>query len=115
MSKFGTFLKTKKWYVFGVVVTSILATIIALNFTSGEKKIDKRISELYPVTSPQFTRAMGNLLGPPLVSGNRVQALYNGDQIFPSMLEAIHAARHSIDFETYIYWSGDIGKNSPML
>jgi cardiolipin synthase len=110
MSKFGTFLKTKKWYVLGIVIASILVTIIALNFTSGEKKIDKRISELYPVSSPQFTRAMGNLLGPPLVSGNRVQALYNGDQIFPSMLEAIHAARHSIDFETYIYWSGDIGK-----
>lgn len=110
MSKFGTFLKTKKWYVLGIVVASILATIIALNFTSGEKKIDKRISELYPVSSPQFTRAMGNLLGPPLVSGNRVQALYNGDQIFPSMLEAIRAAHHSIDFETYIYWSGDIGK-----
>ncbi|MDP1567652.1 MAG: phospholipase D-like domain-containing protein, partial [Polaromonas sp.] len=33
-----------------------------------------------------------------------------GDQIFPSMLEAIRGARRSITFETYIYWSGDIGK-----
>lgn len=110
MSKFGTFLKTKKWYVLGIAVVSVLATILALNFSTGEKKIDKRISELYPISSPQFTRAMGNLLGPPLVDGNRVQALYNGDQIFPPMLAAIRAARHSIDFETYIYWSGKIGK-----
>lgn len=110
MSKLGNFIKNKKWFVLGIIFFSILATIIALNFTSGEKKIDKRISELYSISSPQFQRSMGNLLGPPLVPGNRVQALYNGDQIFPPMLEAIHQARHSIDFETYIYWSGEIGK-----
>ena len=96
MSKLGNLIKNKKWFVLGIVFFSILATIIALNFTSGEKKIDKRISELYPVASPQFLRAMGNLLGPPLVPGNHVQALYNGDQIFPSMLEAIHQARVEI-------------------
>src|SRR5690606_37496601 len=50
------------------------------------------------------------LLGPPLVAGNRVQNLENGDEIFPSMLEAIESARASINLETYIYWSGDIGR-----
>ena len=110
MPKFTQFLKTKKMFVFAIIVASILATIIALNFTSGEKKIDKRITPLYAVNDPQFLRSMGNLLGPNLLSGNHVTTLQNGDQIFPSMLAAIRGAQHNITFETYIYWSGDIGK-----
>jgi cardiolipin synthase A/B len=36
--------------------------------------------------------------------------LVNGDRIFPAMLAAIRAAKSSITFETYIYWSGAIGR-----
>src|SRR5688572_7978965 len=50
------------------------------------------------------------MLGFALLPGNRAEALVNGDRIFPSMLEAIRGARKSITFETYIYWSGEIGK-----
>jgi cardiolipin synthase len=53
---------------------------------------------------------MGLLLGPPVVSGNRFEMLLNGDRIFPSMLEGIHSARKTITFETFIYWSGEIGE-----
>ncbi len=53
---------------------------------------------------------MSYLLGPTLLTGNRVDALHNGDQIFPAMLEAIRKAEKTITFETYIYWSGEIGK-----
>ena len=53
---------------------------------------------------------MGQLLGPGILAGNRLNALQNGDQIFPAMLDAISGARETITFETYIYWSGDIGK-----
>ena len=43
-------------------------------------------------------------------AGNRVDALQNGDEIFPAMLAAIRGARRTINFESYIYWSGDIGQ-----
>ena len=33
----------------------------------------------------------------------------NGDQIFPAMLASIRSAKQTVDFESYIYWSGDIG------
>jgi len=62
------------------------------------------------VQDPQFFRSMGQLLGPPIVSGNRISGLVNGDQIFPAMLEAIRGAKESINLETYIYWSGDMGE-----
>lgn len=42
-------------------------------------------------------------------NANAVQTLVNGDEIFPSMLQAIGAARSTIDFGTYIYWSGAVG------
>ena len=38
------------------------------------------------------------------------ETLLHGDQIFPSMLGAIGVARHSITFESCIYWSGSIGR-----
>jgi cardiolipin synthase len=55
---------------------------------------------------------MSTLLGPPLLTGNRVDTLLNGDEIFPAMLEAIRNARRTITFETYIYWSGTSGRSS---
>jgi cardiolipin synthase len=53
---------------------------------------------------------MGSLLGPPIAPGNRVTALCNGDEIFPAMLDAIRGATRTICFETFIYWSGEIGR-----
>ncbi len=72
--------------------------------------IRHQLDHQYPVNDPQFLRSMGHLIGPSILASNRVSALINGDQIFPAMLESIHSARHSIDLETYIYWSGNIGQ-----
>jgi cardiolipin synthase len=96
------------------VVLSVLATlaavVIALNLSSGERKVNHRIAHLYAVGDPQFVRSLGNLLGPPLVGGNAVVELLNGDEIFPAMLSAIRSAQRTITFETYIYWSGSVGE-----
>ncbi len=96
--KFGTFLRTKKMLVFLIVVVSVIATIIALNFIPGEKKVQTRISEIYAIHDPQFLRSMSHLLGPPVVPGNQVKELINGDEIFPPMLAAIRAAEKTITF-----------------
>src|SRR5256714_6842527 len=69
-----------------------------------------QIEPLYGVEDPQFLRSMGQLLGPPLLGGNRITGLINGDAIFPAMLEAVRGAQESIDLETYIYWSGSVGE-----
>jgi cardiolipin synthase len=97
------------WIVLAVVGSALLLLIV-LNLTSGEKKIEHEIRPLYGVGEPQFVRSMGVLLGPAIVGGNRVTALQNGDEIFPAMLEAIRGATQTISFETYIYWSGRIGR-----
>jgi len=92
-----------------VAVTMVLTLIVA-NLMEGEKRIDTKISSRYAVDDPRYLRAMDVLLGPAIVQGNRVRYLENGDEIFPAMLDAIRSAKKTISFETYIYWSGAIGK-----
>ncbi|MGH8742049.1 MAG: phospholipase D-like domain-containing protein, partial [Burkholderiales bacterium] len=86
-----------------------LAVLLIANLSLGDKVIDEEVPTLYSVADAQFLRSMNVLLGPQLTAGNRVQALVNGEQIFPDMLAAIRAARTSITFETYVWWSGGVG------
>lgn len=96
-----------------IVITAVVTLVIVLliaNLSTGEKKIEHKIDRLYASDDPQFLRSMGLLLGPPVISGNRFEMLLNGDRIFPSMLDGIRSARKTITFETFIYWSGEIGE-----
>ena len=98
------------WVVFGSVLATVAALLLLMNFSTGEKKIERWIERLYTLDDPRFAHELGALLGPAFTAGNKVVDLQNGDRIFPSMLAAIRSAKASINFETYIYWSGDIGK-----
>ena len=91
-------------------LVAIIITVVAMNFMSAEKQIQKSLEHHYGVSDPQFRRELGTLLGPAIIDGNRIQNLENGGEIFPAMLEAVKSAKTSINFETYIYWSGEVGK-----
>lgn len=101
--------KTALVVIASSAVTAVLALLI-VNFEGGEKRIERRLAPMYALDDPQFARELGVLLGPPVLDGNRYRALRNGDEIFPAMLSAIRQAKSTIDFESYIYWSGAIGK-----
>ncbi len=58
--------------------------------------------------TPDFARLVEALTTAPLRQGNRVTVLRNGDQIFPAMLGAIQSAERTVDFATYVYWTGSI-------
>ena len=97
------------WFALGFGL-ALVACLVIVNFTTGEKKIDRHVERMYSLDDPQFAHELGVLLGPAFVGGNTAKALLNGDEIFPPMLQAIREAKASITFETYIYWSGDIGR-----
>ncbi len=101
-----------RWVPTAAVVASLCLVIglVISNFVGGETKVQQRIERLYPLDDPRFVQELGVLLGPPFLPGAKVEALLNGDEIFPPMLAAIRSAQVSITFETYIYWSGDIGR-----
>ncbi|WP_052575316.1 phospholipase D-like domain-containing protein [Arenimonas metalli] len=100
----------RAWRWLGVALATLVVVLLSFNFTRGEKQLERVLVHPHAIDSPQFRREMGVLLGPGITAGNQVQALDNGREIFPAMLADIRAARRSITFETYIYWSGEIGK-----
>lgn len=55
-------------------------------------------------------RRLEAILGARAFEGNRVEVLRNGDEIFPSMLAAIRGARHTVDFLTFVYWTGNVSR-----
>jgi cardiolipin synthase len=98
------------WTIAATILLTIIVVILAINFMTPEKQIERDISHRYAIGDPQFRREMSVLLGPSVLPGNHVVDFQNGDEIFPAMLDAIRSAEKTITFETYIYWSGEIGK-----
>ncbi|ALN81482.1 phospholipase D-like domain-containing protein [Lysobacter antibioticus] len=104
---------TRKQVVSAIVATVLITVLLgwlAVNLAGPEKRLQRKPEHRYAVTDPQFRQEMGVMLGPALLSGNHVVDLQNGDEIFPAMLKSIGTAQRTITFETYIYWSGEIGK-----
>jgi cardiolipin synthase A/B len=94
-------------YIALAILVTLTATAFVLwvgaNLATTEKRLLYRPQRLYTSRDADFRRALGILLGPPLVAGNRVTTLINGDRIFPPMLEAIRSAEVSITFETFVF------------
>ncbi len=55
-----------------------------------------------------YQAALEQTIGNPFTERNEVSILKNGDEIFPSMLEAISSAKKEISFLTFVYWQGDV-------
>lgn len=76
---------------------------------------DQPVVELYtnPDENPSADRlqvAVESVLGSVFTEGNQIDVLRNGDEIFPAMLAAIEQAEDTIDFVTFVYWTGDIAQ-----
>ena len=57
---------------------------------------------------PSFYPTLAAHTDASIIAGNRVQLLFNGEQIFPAMLEAIRGARKSITYQQYFFEDGAI-------
>jgi cardiolipin synthase len=102
---------TRAAWAMAAGVMTLVAILFYANLTGSDQPVEHAIPHRYPACDSQFRRTLSNLLGPMVVPGNRVTTLLNGDQAFPAMLEAIRAAKRSINFEGYIFWSGTIAQN----
>jgi cardiolipin synthase len=93
---------------------TLTLTAPVLLFTGCALKVGhqprQEVTSLYSARSPEFRQSAGSLLGPNFVGGNSISTLVNGDEIFPAMLSAIRSAKRSINFETYVFWDGEIAR-----
>lgn len=95
---------------FAILLGATVAVIAALNLMPDRRELRGPVAATLGASEPAFRRSMAGIYGSNLLGGNQIETLRNGDRIFPAMLEAIRAARISINFETYVYWSGNIAE-----
>lgn len=67
------------------------------------------LEHTFSVSDPEFIGSALALSDPVLVTGNKLTLLQNGDEYFPAMLKAIQAAKKTINFEAYIFYSDTVG------
>ena len=60
---------------------------------------------------PAFFPTMEAHAQAPIIGGNRLTLLLNGEQIYPAILEAIRGARRSITYAQYSYEDGKIARD----
>jgi len=56
-----------------------------------------------------LARVVGGVVERPLLPGNRIDPLVNGEEAYPAMLEAIQHARRTISFVNYIFDRDEVG------
>jgi len=74
--------------------------------TQRERKSRVRVPDL--ASFAQALPSVASLTGSPILAGNAVQVLQNGDEFFPAIFADIGKARRSIHLETYVWWKGEI-------
>lgn len=88
----------------------LMLSLIFFLFRPYIHELDLHLDEDFSTKSAEFLSTMAGATGVPMISGNRLQILNNGDEFYPAMLEEIGKARFSITMEQYIFASSEIGR-----
>jgi cardiolipin synthase len=93
----------------GVGAVALLYAVYALGTAEPVDVLPDRLSSA-PSRDVDLPSTVAANLDAPLLVGDRVQLLENGDRIFPPMLDAIREAERSVNLLTFVYWQGDIAR-----
>ena len=85
-----------------------LVTLFCI-FILRRHTLDYHLEHTFAVSDPEFFGSALALADPVPIDGNAIELLQNGDEYFPAMLDAIRRAKKTINFETYILYSDEIG------
>ena len=105
--------KHNRWRILWIVTLSLLVVLVGLAVFGilflKRALVDYRSEHDFPTSDPSFFASAHALADPLPLEGNAVQLLHNGDEIFPAMLGAIHAAKASVNFEAFLFHSDGVG------
>lgn len=80
----------------------------------GGPEVDEPPGTVPDANIPQRFRALARVgrmvTGRPLAGGNSMRPLFNGEDAYPAMLEAIDKAEHSVYLTTYIFGGRGVGQ-----
>jgi cardiolipin synthase len=80
--------------------------VLAMLFTPH---IPYHIEAAIDARSDHFIHVLESTCQTHLEAGNKVEIFTNGDRFYPAMLDAIRAAKETINMECYIFKKGEIG------
>jgi cardiolipin synthase len=90
------------------VILLAAAAVVVLGLVFAQDQITLEVRSAHAAEDPAHAGYVASLVGVGLTGGNEFEVLTNGDQIFPAMFAAIDGARRRINFETYIYDTGEV-------
>ena len=91
-----------------LLAAALLTAASGCSYIFSEKRTVYQYEPAYGVDSPEFRRSL-DALGTEMVPDNAAVLLHNGDETFGAILDAIRAARESINIELYIFSHDVIG------
>ena len=100
------------WWGWALMLTggvAIASVVGALFFPDWPQPPLTTTFEVEP-DAEEFLEYAAGVVDFPVYRGGSATILQNGDGFFPPMLEAIRAARHTVNFEVYIFEPDEIGR-----
>jgi cardiolipin synthase len=91
-----------------LLVIGVAALVVAIALAIAQDQVTIKIGSAYAAADPDHPSYLAALINAPLTRGNTYDVLTNGVEIYPAMLDAIEGARRRINFETYVYATGEI-------
>jgi cardiolipin synthase len=92
----------------GAALYLVILLVLALILWSTRRERESHVRVPDIADFDQALPSIANLTGSPIIPGNRVEVLQNGEGFFPVLLADVAAARDSIHLETYVWWEGEI-------
>ncbi|HEY4283354.1 MAG TPA: phospholipase D-like domain-containing protein, partial [Chthoniobacterales bacterium] len=93
-----------------LTLTFLTLVLLFCLFFIRRQTIEYHFEHTFSVADPEFVGSALTLANPVLIDGNKIELLNNGDQYFPAMLDAMRTARKTINFEAFILYSDDTGR-----
>lgn len=82
--------------------------VLLFNATPKPARVGATVELDYGPADPRFARDLKIHMSAPLIGGNRLELLQNGDEIFSAKLDGMRSARHHVHIETYQFHDGEL-------
>jgi len=92
------------------VLLFLLAGVVALGASACARVYPVASLPTVSLTDASFVPTVEAYTSAPIVPGNVVEMLLNGEQIFPAVVDAIRGARRTITYAQYFYEEGPVAR-----
>ncbi|MNS27075.1 putative cardiolipin synthase YwiE [compost metagenome] len=97
------------WWIYALAAIAITSLgLLFVLLVALRVSVRYTLEEPGNMGQPGFVHTLVGLTSSPERPVTQARLYGDVDEIYDSMLEAIHGAQHTITFETYLFWSGTI-------